>query len=472
VKWHKRLILGVCSTVMLLMPAAAATAAPRMYVGFQDDPSFRWKDDRTAVLDLAQKANASIVRTTVYWNLVAPTRPANAANPFDPAYRFDDVDELVRNAQYRGMEVMLTIWGTPKWANGGKGTNHVPTHMSDLTAFAKALSSRYSGRNAGIPYVRYYTVWNESNLGQFLSPQFNAAGKPVAPSLYASLYRAAYAGIKSGSPKALIGLGETSARGRDKPLHSKTQQETESPGRFAQLLSLQRPKLKFDAWSQHPYPTTLTAKPTQKVRWPNVAMSNLSTLEANLDKWFGKKNIPIWITEYGYQTRPQNPGGVTYAQQASYAKQALTIAENDPNVQMFIWFILRDDPSSVWKSGLISPTGATKPAYKTFSAMAKLLDARNPIVTVKGGKANPILRVPALELLARSGPGAPVGVTYSVYQTKLIASGQPQSVLGTDGWVSFPVQFTPQKGQSYRVYADLNDANGNLLERVIDINAT
>jgi hypothetical protein len=44
-------------------------------------------------------------------------------------------------------------------------------------------------------------------------------------------------------------------------------------------------------------------------------------------------------------------------------------------------------------------------------------------------------------------------------------------VLGTDGWVSFPVQFTPQKGQSYRVYADLNDANGNLLERVIDINA-
>ena len=47
--------------------------------------------------------------------------PANGANPFDPAYRFDDLDEFVRNAGLHGMEVMLTIWGTPPWANGGQG---------------------------------------------------------------------------------------------------------------------------------------------------------------------------------------------------------------------------------------------------------------------------------------------------------------------------------------------------------------
>ena len=45
--------------------------------------------------------NASILRTLVTWADVAPTKPANAADPFDPAYRFDDLDEFVRNAQAR-----------------------------------------------------------------------------------------------------------------------------------------------------------------------------------------------------------------------------------------------------------------------------------------------------------------------------------------------------------------------------------
>ena len=100
-----------------------------MLVGFQDDPSLRWRDDRQNVFDVAEKANAGIVRTTVYWSRIAEKRPANAANPFDPAYRFDDLDEFVRNAGMHGMEVMLTIWGTPAWANGGKGQNYAPTRI-------------------------------------------------------------------------------------------------------------------------------------------------------------------------------------------------------------------------------------------------------------------------------------------------------------------------------------------------------
>ena len=66
---------------------------------------------------------------------VAPTRPANAANPFDKAYRFNDLDEFVRNTQARGMEVLITIWGTPKWANGNKTPNYLPKRLSDLTNF-------------------------------------------------------------------------------------------------------------------------------------------------------------------------------------------------------------------------------------------------------------------------------------------------------------------------------------------------
>ena len=94
------------------------------------------------------------MRTLVDWSKTAPTRPANAANPFDPAYRFSDVDELVRNAQQRGLEVLITIWGTPKWANGGKTPNIVPTNVNDLKNFSRAVAARYSGRYAQYPWVR------------------------------------------------------------------------------------------------------------------------------------------------------------------------------------------------------------------------------------------------------------------------------------------------------------------------------
>ena len=93
----RRLVL-VCSLLALIAPIAAS-ADDRMWVGFQDDPSFRWREDRAAMLDEAVAANASIARTTVYWSKIAPRRPSNPSNPFDAAYQWDDLDELVRGTQ-------------------------------------------------------------------------------------------------------------------------------------------------------------------------------------------------------------------------------------------------------------------------------------------------------------------------------------------------------------------------------------
>ena len=256
-------MLVLALLVALVLPTAAS-AAPKLWMGFQDDPYFRWLPDRFFMRDRARDANATIMKTTVYWFNVAPRRPANAANPFDPAYRWEDLDEFVRQAADRDIEVMLTIWGTPSWA--GAGRNRMPRRLSDVTNFARALSTRYSGRFRGFPYVRFYSIWNEPNLNLFLSPQFNAAGKSVAPPNYARLYRAAYAGIKAGSRSALMAIGETSARGL-------TTSASHTPGRFAELLSKTRPALRFDAWAHHPYPTTHTQPPTQRVRWPNVSMT-------------------------------------------------------------------------------------------------------------------------------------------------------------------------------------------------------
>src|SRR5581483_4588356 len=100
----------LASLAALVLPLAAV-AADRMPVGFQDDPSFRWNGNAQDELDKVQAANASIIRATADWRAIAPTRPRNPSNSFDKAYHLNDLDDLVRNAQQRGIEVMITIWG-------------------------------------------------------------------------------------------------------------------------------------------------------------------------------------------------------------------------------------------------------------------------------------------------------------------------------------------------------------------------
>ena len=129
------------------------------------------------------------------------------------------------------------------------------------------------------------------------------------------------------------------------------------PGTFAEGVAKANKHLKFDAWAHHPYPVPVNQKPTQKVLWPNVALTSLPQFETSLDKWFGRKNIPVWITEYGNETKPGEPTGVTEAQQALYVTQAIDIAKKDPRVPMFIWFVMRDSTGSLWQSGIYRKDG-------------------------------------------------------------------------------------------------------------------
>jgi hypothetical protein len=298
--------------LVLVLFAAAALAAPtglaaeRMWIGFHDDPSFRWVSDRASRIESAADEGATVMRLLVHWNETVSRRPATASDPVDPAYDFGDLDEAIRTAQRSDMEVVLTLVGTPRWANGGKGPNVMPRRVADFTAFAEAIASRYSGRYDGYPFVRFWTVWNEPNLQLFLKPQFDARGRSVAPRNYARLYAAGYAGIKSGNPRALVAMGETSARGTDNPRGARP---VHSPGRFVEELARANPRLRFDAWSHHPYPFTPNLKPSQKVRWPNVTLGSLPTLEAKLKTLFKRMSVPIWVTSTGTRRSRRTPSG-------------------------------------------------------------------------------------------------------------------------------------------------------------------
>jgi polysaccharide biosynthesis protein PslG len=427
---------GAAAVYLLLLrnDAEAPIALPenpmpgRLLVGFQDDASFRWADDRATSLDRARDAHTTVIRTTVAWHDAAPERPANPVDPFDPAYRLEEIDDLARNAQQRGIELLVTIWGTPEWANGGEKPNRPPTDSVDLQSFAQALADRYSGRHPGYPAVRLFSAWNEPNLEQFLAPQFDEAGRSVGPELYAPIARAIYDGVKQANPDALVAVGETSPRGRDLPTAG-TVQDSHSPARFARLLSEQEPRVQFDAWAQHPYPPRPDVAPSEPVRWPRVGIANLERFGDSLDSWFGRTETPLWITEYGYETLPLEPFGVEPDLQAQFAEEALALAAENPRVRAFVWFILRDTPGTPWQSGVIGEDGSAKPAFETFAAAAGELDARNPVLPRNAELA----RVPVLELAYSTPAGDPIEVA--------IEGAEAASVpLGEDGWIEVPLQ--------------------------------
>jgi len=432
-----------------------------MFVGLQDELALRYGHDRQQMLNVAWHANATVLRAWIEWDKIAPARPANPRDPFDPGYVMTDTDDLVRAAQMRGMEVLFTIWGTPPWANGGAGPNRAPTDARDLEDFAYAIASRYSGRYVGYPFVRFYTVWNEPNLPAFLQPQYDAVGRSVAPEVYANLYRAGYAGIKAANPLAKVALGDTS------PWGSPTA-GSHAPGAFAHALSQLRPRLRFDAWAHHPYATSPDLPPTQLVHWPNVTMTQLPRFERRLARWFDRPRVPIWITEYDYRT---GPGAVSYATQAAYLQQALAMAVADPAVEMFVWYVLRDDPHGPWPSGLIARNGRRKPAFHVFARAARTLDMRDAVLSV-APRRRPWVHVSTRDLSYYDGVGAPVFLSYRIENGgRVVRRGRATTRIRRDDWVCVRLAFHPRPGQTYTVRVSGEDVHGNHVRRTLTLNA-
>jgi hypothetical protein len=341
----------------------------------------------------------------------------------------------------------------------------------DFQNFARAVASRYSGRFSGYPYVRFFSIWNESNLATFLRPQFDKQGRIISTRTYARLAKAGYTGIKQGNTSAQVAIGETSSHGRDHPKKGLT--DTVAPATFMKGVAAEAKKLRltFDAWAHHPYPFPVAQKPTQRVRYPNVTLTTMSRFEKDLDLSFRKKNIPVWITEYGNETKPGEPAGVTESQQRRYLPQAIALAKKDQRVGMFIWFVMQDSNGSLWQSGIYRLDGSPKQAESRFAPAAAPLDPTNGKMTVKGGTKSPIVTVYLREYCANNSTGTTVGYTIRGYQgTKLVSVGQGATPLGLDCTVKVRATgLTVAKKKTYRVDVAANTATTAEIVRSITI---
>jgi len=279
------------------------------------------------------------------------------------------------------MHVLFTIYGTPSWANGGRGLNRAPTVGTDLRNFALAAATRYSGAFLDsdcrtIPPVRLWLAWNEPNNPIFLAPQYKKTSKgwSIQSAVdYAKICNAIYTGIHGTLVSGeRVACGCTAPRGNNNPSSARP---SVSPLAFLRAVK-QAGLVTFDAWAHHPYyagptdqPTTVPVT-TKGAPATAVTLGNIGDLIRLVTQLYGNKRI--WITEYGYQTNPPDVlYGVSYAKQAAYLTQAFAIARANPRIDMMLWFLLRDDPNlNGWQSGLLTARGAKKPAFNAFKKMA------------------------------------------------------------------------------------------------------
>ncbi|HET7648186.1 MAG TPA: hypothetical protein VFK17_06415 [Gaiellaceae bacterium] len=348
------LLVALLATVLLAPPAQASR---HLLLGLMDDANTL--NAPATTFPLLGELHVQVTRMTLTWSGVARRKPAHPRDPADPAYSWGRYDAAVQAAEAQGIRVLLTIYGTPRWANGGQPPNRAPRSSAALRDFAYAAAKHF-------PDVRLWLAWNEPNNPVFLTPQYRKIrGRWVAvsPAAYARICTAVYQGVHAAGGGEKVGCGATAPRGSNNPGGYRP---SIAPLSFLQLVK--RAGLRrFDAWAHHPYSGSRAETPSSRPRGGGtVELGNIGSLVSQLTRLYGAKRV--WITEYGWQTRPPDPFfGVTLKQQASYLRQAYLIAKRNPRIDLFTWYLLRDEPNvGGWQSGLITASGKRKPAFAAF----------------------------------------------------------------------------------------------------------
>ena len=347
-----RLSALVAALVVAALGAAASTASAswKAQYGVQDDA---WLEvgttkmsslqERLATLDLL---GVEVVRYTLRWDHIARLRPEAAADPDDPAYDWSSADALLAGLQAHGVGAVLTLWGTPPWANERQKPNWAPKSPSALALFATAAAKRY-------PWVHKWEIWNEPNQRGGLDPN--------SPRLYVErLLNPAVRALHAVDPRNVVAGGATSPRATRTALSA-----------VAFMQGMRRAGARFDVYSHHPYPRWFgrgrPETPLQTLRCTRwLTMASLQCLLDNVSRNFGPKHV--WLTEYAYKTNPPDRfRGVTPTLQARYIGEAARRVYQAPRVDLLINFLIRDEPViGRWSSGFFTAREVVKPSFFSF----------------------------------------------------------------------------------------------------------
>ncbi|HTI35401.1 MAG TPA: hypothetical protein VL422_17115 [Miltoncostaea sp.] len=320
-------------------------------------------------IDMVTQTKAKVTRIDILWSLVAPTQPVNPTDPNDPAYDWSRLDAIFTGLSAAGITPIVSTYSTPDWAVAGRNTAHPTTvynpnapRPAQFAQFMQAVATRYNGffiptgGVAPLPKVRHFEIWNEPNLKAFF--RVNTKSSVAA---YANLVKAAYPKIKLANSRAQVIAGVAGPRSTDG-------QGNVSARVWLNTLTASK-SLKFDAYSQHIYPSRGPLFRSKSYDKAFPTWRSLPEIFAALDQ--KRKGMKLYVTEAGYTTGTTSfrTAKVSKGQQKTFLKQIFALKDvKGPRVAAVVWFNLQDNKD--WPGGLITQAGVKKPAYTAFTSVA------------------------------------------------------------------------------------------------------
>jgi hypothetical protein len=441
---------------LALLPAAAS-ASPRQYALFQDEALITENAaSRGSTLDEVRSLGADMIKVQMNWSVVAPggrTKPKGFDGRDPSQYPgWDMYDDTIAAIKARGFKVMVALAPpAPGWATRARGDRQGVNRPSarEFGRFAEAAARRYPG-------VDVWTLWNEPNHPRYLYPQSTKGGRPVAPGVYRAMVRSAVAGLhRGGSRHDPILFGELLPIG--KPVDGP--KRNLQPLKFLRSFFRGKPLSGLAGFAYHPY--TRPAGPLNPDPTANDAtIHSLGRVLRVLDqarargKIRSRKKLPIWDTEFGFQTNPPDPFAARIAAVPRFwALSELWFSYSNRRVKTISQYTMDDQPGSaaLWQSGLRFSNGTIKSDIYTNYRLPILVRQLGPGAVEVRGAARPGgagSTVQIFQRLGRKGAfkplGGPIGVRnvrgYFVTRYRIPKAGFRTFYFSTGGQSSLKVK--------------------------------
>ncbi len=417
-----RMFLPFALFTALLTTAASAQGATM--IGMESNRelvnSTQTPELQAQALDLMKEQGVQVVRANYRWYDAAEGCAGQTSkaleNPNNPCYNWGRFDGIVKQANDRGMQVLISIQQNPVWLLNtdnrlwmGTTNKQFARVLEHYVAFHKAAATRYK---QGSPngFIKFWTVHNEPNSRNYWG------GGITAPNVarYAQLYGRTAVAIKQASPTSLIAPGPTGPTGGSGGI---------KPRKFLQDFQkhvvkylpggLANKKRYINAYAHNPYPGyNIQPSKTKTVPHPdNITMGSIDRLFQQLDRAPITRGTNVWATEYGWETN--GPFSTSLNLQQIFIPEAFDWLDSKRRVTIGISYNMTDPPAADtgdWTSGTITNGGIKKPSFKMFQRMISVPAA---------GLSNGVKRGTVVKVWGRSNVNPAGGrLAYNIVGTK------------------------------------------------------
>ena len=279
-------VLLACACAAL---AGAGVAAAGIDVGVTEDAGKA--GNGAAFFATLGDVGLKVNRISINWDPASPTKIAGQA----------EIVKWLPQAQVSGTRIIFAV--SPVQA---KGLTATPSAKGQFITFVKQLAATF-------PTVKDYVIGNEPNQPYFWTPQYSAAGKPLAAAQYLPVLAGSYDALKAQDPTInVIGVG-LSPRGND--MAKGKNNRSRSPvrfladlGRYYKLSGRKTPIM--DELAFHPYPQPQQGAPSVGYAWPTAGLANLNRIKQAVWDAFNRTAQPTFgrsASEFGSCVTPTSP---------------------------------------------------------------------------------------------------------------------------------------------------------------------